>query len=105
MILAIYLVLLVSAIVASAVTLRAGSSGELAGVAVSPRVGMIASTLTLVLWGLIAVNSFELTIYSGGTSFTESYPQLAWLAVAGVGVGLVSLLQATLTEIDNTGGI
>jgi hypothetical protein len=46
-----------------------------------------------------------LTIYSGGTSFTESYPQLAWLAVAGVGIGLVSLLQATLTEIDNTGGI
>lgn len=105
MILGIYQILLVTAVLATAATVSAGVEGGVGGVNIGPRTGIIVSALVFVLWGLIAINSFEITVYSGGSSFTQSYESIAWLAVGGASIGLISMLQAALEEINNTGGL
>lgn len=105
MIIEIFRILLVTAILGTAVTLIAGVKGGVRGVEIGPRMGLIASTAVFILWGLIAINSFEVTVFSGGQEFTKSYASVAWVAIAGAGISLVSMLQATLQEIDNSGGL
>lgn len=105
MIIEIYRILLVTAILGTAITLIAGVKGGVRGVEIGPRMGIVASTAVFILWGLVAINSFNVTVFSGGSEFTRSYASVAWVAVAGAGVSLISMLQATLEEINNSGGI
>lgn len=105
MIASIYVVLLLTAIVGTAFVIRVGAEGDVGGVELSMRTGIVASAAVLVLWGLVAINSFEIVTYSNGTEFANSYPQLAWIAVAGGAIALYSMLQATLEEIQETGGL
>lgn len=69
------------------------------------RVGIVLSAFGLVLWGLIAMFSFEVVSYSGGETFTHEFTELAYFALVGGALMLFSLLQATIEEINATGGI
>lgn len=105
MIIEIYQILLLAAILGTVVVVIAGAKGGVRGVEIGPRMGIVASAAVFVLWGLVAINSFSVEVFSGGSSFNREYASVAWLAVAGAGIALVSMLQAALEEIDNTGGI
>ncbi len=105
MILALYLVLVVIGAIGTALVIAAGTQGNLGGMRVDRRTGIVVSAFVFVLWGLIAISSFEIVVYSGGTSSTVSYPQVAWLAAVGGAVSLFSMVQATIEEIKATGGI
>ncbi|WP_435551957.1 hypothetical protein [Natrinema sp. CGMCC1.2065] len=105
MILSLYLVLLVIGAVGTALVIAAGTKGTIGGIRVDRRTGIVISAFIFVLWGLVAVSSFEIVVYSGGTSETVSYPQVAWVAVVGGATALLSMFQAAIEEIQETGGI
>jgi len=105
MIIEIYTILFATAIIATASTVYAGVRGGIGGVDMSARAGMVFSAACLALWALLGINAFEITVHSGGEAFTQSYPQLAWVAVAGVAIALLSLLQASIQEFNQTGGL
>jgi len=105
MIASIYVLLLTVAVLGTAIVITWGARGEVGGVTADTRTGIIASGALLVIWGLLAINAFEITTVSGGEEIVHSYPQLAWVAVAGGAIALYSLLQATIEEINATGGI
>ena len=105
MIIEIYAIILLTAIFSTAITVFAGLSGGVGGVEVTSRTGMIISAACFGLWALLAINAFEITVHSGGEEFVRSYPQLAWIAVAGAMVALYSLFQAAITEFEQTGGL
>ena len=102
---ALYLVLVITAIVATFFVVTAGARGSIGGVGLTNRIGIIVSAVVLVLWGIIAMSSFNVVTYSGGSEFSQSYEFMAWLAVGGGAIGLYSLFQASLREIEETGGI
>lgn len=105
MILPIYLLLFGTAILGTGAVIWMGSSGGIGGVQTNAKAGILLSAALVLLWGLIAIESFEILIHSGGNQFTESYEELAWLAAGGALVCFVSMVQASLEEIKNTGGI
>lgn len=105
MILPIYLVLLLTAIVATAFTVYVGTSGGVGSVTMGARMGVVISAITILLWGMVAINSFEIVHTSGGSTFTESYESVAWIAAGGGLLGVISLFQAAVAEIKATGGI
>lgn len=103
--LSLYLVLVLLGSVGTFVVLVAGAKGSVAGVTVNRRLGIVMSGVALMLWGVIAVNSYEVVVYSGGQEFTRQYEEMAWIATAGGAVAIYSLFQATVEEINATGGI
>lgn len=105
MIIEIFQILFVTAILGTAITILAGVRGTVGGVDVGARAGMIVSAFVFGLWTLVAINSFDVTVVSGGEEFTRSYEQIAWVAVAGGVVALISLIQASIEEFDRTGGL
>ena len=105
MILQIYVTLLLAALLLTGGVLKVGATGSVGGMQVSTRMGVVISAAAFLLWGLLAIESFEVVVASAGEQYTYSYPQLAWLAAAGAGIALISLFQASVQEIDNTGGI
>jgi len=105
MLIQIYLVLLVAAIIGTAAVFWVGSQGGVGGQDIGPRVGILISAGMFLLWGLLGIESFEIVHTSGGSQFTESYTELAWLAAGGALVSLLSMLQAALQEVKRTGGI
>jgi len=105
MILPIYLTLLVSAIVATAFTIYVGASGGVGSMQLGPRMGIVISAVTILLWGMVAINSFEIVHVSGGQEFTRSYESVAWIAAGGGVLAVVSLFKASVDEIRRTGGI
>lgn len=105
MIASIYVLLLTVAVLGTAIVIMWGARGDVGGVSADTRTGIVASAALLIIWGLLAVNAFEITSVSGGQEITHSYPQLAWVALAGGAIALYSLLQATIEEINETGGI
>ena len=105
MIVSVYIVLLIIGAIGTAFVIAAGTRGNLGGITVDRRTGIVVSAFVFVLWGLVAISSFEIVVYSGGTSSTVSYPEVAWLAVVGASVSLFSLFQATIEEVRATGGI
>ena len=105
MTLELFLLLLLLAAAGTVLVIVVGSQGRIGNIRVDRRTGIVVSAAVLVLWGLVALNSFEVTIHSGGETTVEEYEQIAWLAVAGAGIALYSLFQATLLEIRETGGI
>jgi len=105
MILQLYVLLMTTALIGTAVVIWIGSSGGVASVSISARAGILISAAVFVLWGLLGIESFEIIRYSGGQQFSQSYEELAWLSLAGAIVAFLSMIQATLEEIKNTGGI
>ena len=105
MIIEIFQILLVTAILGTALVLFAGVKGRFGGVTIGSRAGLVMGMACMMLWGLIAINAFEITVISNGETMTHSYPQVAWIAVAGGGVSLITMLQAAIEEINATGGI
>ena len=101
----IYAILLVTAFVATAGVIYVGTTGGVGSMRVGGRAGIVLSAATFLLWGLIAIESFEIVVTSGGQEFTQSYEQLAWVAAAGAAVSLFSMLQASIQEIKDDGGI
>jgi len=101
----IYSVLLATALLVTGLLIYGGARGGIGSVAISPTVGIVLSAAALVLWGLLAVSSLDISTYSGGTEFTKSYEALAWLCVGGGAVAAASLFQASLETIRQTGGI
>lgn len=105
MILQLYILLFATALLGTAAIIWMGSSGGVASVSISPRAGILISAAVFVLWGLLGIESFEIIRYSGGQQFSQSYEELAWFSLAGALVAFLSMIQATLEEIKNTGGI
>jgi len=105
MIIEIFQILLVTAIIGTALVIFAGVRGTVGGVTIGARAGLVMATACLMLWGIIAINAFEITVISNGETLTHSYPQVAWIAVAGGAVSLITMLQAALEEINATGGL
>jgi hypothetical protein len=105
MMIQIFQILLVVAFATTAVLIYLGVTGGVGGVQVGAKLGIVLSAAAFVLWGLIAINAFEITATSGGQQFTRSYPSLAWVATAGALIAIYSLFQASIEEIKNTGGI
>lgn len=105
MTLLLYLLLIVIGVAGLAVTIAAGTKGAIGSISVDRRTGIVISGMTFVLWGLIAISSFEITVYSGGVTATESFPEIAWLAVVGASAALYSLFQASIEEVRATGGL
>ncbi len=105
MIIEIFQILLVTAILGTALVLFAGVKGRVGGVTIGSRAGLVMGMACLMLWGLIAINAFEITVISNGETLTRSYPQVAWIAVAGGAVSLITMLQAAIEEINATGGL
>lgn len=105
MILSLFLVLIVIGAVGTALVIAAGTKGSLGGIRVDRRTGIVVSAFVFVLWGLVAVSAFEITVYSGGTAATVSYPEVAWLAAVGAAAALFVMFQAAIEEIRATGGI
>lgn len=79
--------------------------GSVAGGEITTRTGIVLSALGVILWGLVAMFAFSVVSYSGGQEFTHEIPELAFVAVIGGGIMLLSLLQATVQSINETGGI
>ena len=100
-----FLLLIALASIATFLVILSGTSGTIAGLTVDRRLGIVVSGVALMLWGLVAINSFEITVFSGGEEFTRSYEQMAWVATAGGAIAIYSLFQATIQEIRDTGGI
>ena len=89
----IYLVLLVTSLVGTAVALRLSTT-------VRSRSGIqYATTLSAALvglWLLVVVSSFNVVSVSGGSEFTNSYPGLAAVGVIGAGVSIVILGKGSI---------
>lgn len=105
MMVALYLLLFAIATGATLFVIIAGTAGRVGSVGVEARTAIVISGFAAVLWGYLAVKSFEITKYSGGSEFTVSYPGLAWLAVAGGAVAFYVLFQSTVYEVQETGGL
>lgn len=105
MIVKIYLLLFAIAAVLTLFVIVAGTEGHVGGIRVDARTAIVLAGFAAVLWGYLAINSFEITVYSGGSEFVKSYEGLAFLAVAGGGVSFYVLFQAAVHEINATGGI
>lgn len=105
MIVNLYLLLFAIAAILTLFVIVAGTQGHVGGLRVDTRTAVVLSGFAFILWGYIAVSSFELTVHSGGSEFTQSYPGVAFLAAAGGAVSIYCLFQATVHEIDTSGGI
>jgi hypothetical protein len=103
--LTLYTLLFLTAIVGTAILTYAGASGSVGSVRVPARAGIIIAAAMVVVWGLVGINAYEITIFSGDQVHTESYPQLGWVAIAGGAVAMFHLVQASIEEIEQTGGI
>ena len=101
----LFLLLVFMASVATVFVIALGARGSAFGVDVNRRMGIVISAVVLALWGVIAINSFEVTVYSGGQEFTREYAEMAYLAVLGGGIAMISMFQAAIEEIRATGGI
>jgi len=105
MILQIYSMLFLVALVATAGVIWVGAQGGVGRVQVGGEMGIVLSAAVFVLWGLLAIESFEIVIIDNGTRLTESYQELAWLCVGGAAIALLSMVQASIEEIKDRGGI
>jgi len=105
MILQIYSILLVVAFIATGGVLWVGSQGGVGSMRVGSRMGIVLSAGTFLLWGLLAIESFEIVTMSGGSEFSNSYSQLAWLCAGGAMISLLSMFQASVQEIKDSGGV
>lgn len=101
----LYVLLVVLAAIATFFVLLSGTQGNIGGVSIGRRLGIVLSGLVLVLWGVIAINSFEVVVHSGGQEFEREIVEMAWIAVAGGAIATYSMFQATIEEIRATGGI
>jgi len=101
----LFLLLFAIASIATIFVIALGARGRAFGVGVNRRMGIVISAIVLGLWGVVAINSFEVVHYSGGEEFTTEYTEVAFLAVLGGAIALVSMFQAALEEINETGGI
>lgn len=105
MILSLYLLLIVIATLGTAVVIVSGTEGAIGPVTVDRRTGMVISALVFALWGVVGLSSFEVIVYSGGQQSTESFDPIAFLAAIGAAAALYSMFQASVKEIQSTGGI
>lgn len=103
--LTLYAILFVTAILGTAALTYAGAAGQVGSVRVTPRVGVVIAAAMVVIWGLLGLNAYEITVFSGDQVHTVSYPQLGWLAIAGGVVATVHMVQAAIKEIEATGGL
>jgi len=103
--LTLYAILLIAALAATAFVLWIGSTGGVGSMQVGPRVGIVISVATFLLWGLLAIESFEIVVASGGSELKQSYEELAWLALGGAMICLASAFKASVEEIKETGGV
>jgi hypothetical protein len=101
----IYVTLLVVGFVATGLTLIAALRGDVAGVAISNRVGIGLSAFAFVIWGVVAINSFEIVTITDSGQTTTELAEMAVLAMVGGGVMLASMLKAAVAEIDSQGGL
>lgn len=104
MIYQIYLALLVIAVVGTAGLFYIGSQGGVGRLNPSARLGIVLSAGLMLLWGLLAIESFEITVIKDSTTYTREYTQLAWLCVAGAGISLFSMIQASFGAIKEAEG-
>lgn len=101
----VYTLLLACALLLTAVIIWAASQGSIATAETGPRFGIVLSAAGVALWGVLAINSYDITVVSGGEEFTRQYEELAWLAIAGFGISLVSMFKAAVEEINRSGGV
>ena len=96
--LAIFVLLLASALVATGLALRLATSvRNRSGVAFS--VGLAAGGL--VLWLLVTVSAFSVTTISDGVEMTHSYPSLGVLGVLGVGVTVLIIGRGSIELLND----
>lgn len=89
----IFLVLLVAALVGTAVALRlATTTSRRANVEFAT--GLSAGTA--LVWLLVTIAAFNVVTVSGGTQFTNSYPALGVVGVLGVGVSVLILAKGSI---------
>lgn len=105
MILEIYVVLLVAALVATGGVIWVGTTGGVGSMQVGGRAGIVLSAAVFLLWGLLAIESYNIVSTSGGQEFVRTYEELAWLCAGGALLSLLSMIQASIQEIKNTGGV
>lgn len=96
--LAIFLLLLASALVATGVALRLATSvRNRSGVAFS--VGLAAGGL--VLWLLVTISAFNVVTISDGVETVYSYPSLGVLGVLGVGVSVLIIGRGSIELLND----
>jgi hypothetical protein len=61
----------------------------------------LGGAFATVLWGVLTASSFDITVYSGGSSFAESAPELAFVALAGGIVMLVFTMGAATGHLPD----
>lgn len=101
----VFLTLFVLAVVATVMVVRLGMAGTFAGRSVDNTVGVVLSACCFALWGVVAVNAFEVTIISDGVEHVTEYRELVWLSVGGAALALYSMLSAAIQEIRAQGGV
>lgn len=93
-----FIVLILLATLGTAVSLASGVgvgrrlSGSTAGI--------ITSAAASVMWGVVVVSAESITHYSGGEALEHSYPSIQYLAVGGLALAFVLLVQATIAELN-----
>lgn len=91
--LTIFALLLVAAIVASALALFVGltRSSETA-----VQISMISAAASAVFWSLVIVGAFNVETISNGSVITRSYPSLGGVGVAGAGLAILVVYRGSV---------
>lgn len=77
----------------------AGTLVSLSNRARETHVGLIVAAATAVMWGVLVVSAGAVTHYSGGETVTHSYQTIQWLAVGGLGIAVLAVIQATFQDM------
>jgi len=105
MIIHVYVILLIVTLLWTSGVIYLGIQGSATNSPVNRRVGILLSAIGMILWGIVGISSFEVVSYSGGSTFEHEIVEMAWFALAGAALMLFSLVQGTIEELNETGGI
>jgi DMSO/TMAO reductase YedYZ heme-binding membrane subunit len=101
----IYAILLAITLAWTVGVVYLGVQGSVGDKPINRRIGILLSAIGLVLWGVVGISSFEVVSYSGGQTFEHSLVGIGYFSVAGGALMLFSMLQGTVEELNETGGI
>ena len=91
--LAIFVVLLLAALVSSAIALFIGLT-RISDTAV--QASMISAAASGVFWMLTVVGAFNVETISNGSTLTRSYPSLGAVGVAGIGLAILVIYRGSV---------
>lgn len=94
----IFAILLIAALVATAISVRLGMESSASA---TVRYATVTAAAAIGLWLLVTIAAFDVTTVSNGTELSYSYPSLGALGVAGVGVAAAVTIKGSL-EMLNT---